>query len=152
MTQWHIYKSVFLIPPPAPHLRAQMALVCLNGIPQLYVRALHLVFYLTIYVRVSRLGCDGVNTSFFCTCSSEELNLETFGEHGERIPGPDYSAMVGACCEFLPVRGVKAVSWVCNENADGREKAGGKHTQDRGAKRVDRLEVLNDACWVGRVD
>lgn len=121
-----------------------MALIRFNRIPQLNVRTLHVILYLTIYVRVSRLDRDGVNTGFFCTYSSEELNLETFGEHGERIPGPDDSAVVGACCEFLPVRGVEAVSWVCNEDADGCEETGGECTQDGGAKGIDRLEVLAD--------
>lgn len=103
-----------------------MPLVRFNRIPQLSIRTLHLALYLTIYVRVGRPSRDGVNTGFFCTGSSGKLDLEAFGKHGERIPGPDYSAVIGACCEFLPVQGVEAVGWIGDEDADGCEEAGWK--------------------------
>ena len=50
------------------------------------------------------------------------------------------------------MRGVEAVGWVGDENADGCEETSGKCTKDGGAKGTDSLEVLGDACWVGRVD
>ena len=105
---------------------AQMCLISLNRIPQLSICTLHLTRYITIYVRLSRLDRDGVITGFLCAIGSGELDLKAFGEHGERIPGPDDGAMVGACCEFLPVRGVEAVGWIGDEDADGCEEAGGK--------------------------
>lgn len=121
-----------------------MPLIRLNRIPQFSIRTLHLALYLTIHVRVSRLDGDGVNTRFFCTDSSGKLDLEAFGEHGERVPGPDDSAVVGACCEFLPVRGVEAEGWIGDKDANGCEEAGGKYQEDGGAKCVDRLKVLGD--------
>ena len=129
-----------------------MALIRLNRIPQLSIRTLHLTLYLTIYIRISRLDRDGVNTGFLCTSSGGELDLETFSEHGERVPGPNDGAVVGACCEFSPVRGVEAVGWIGDEDANGCEEARRKYTEDGGAKGVDRLEVLSDACWIGRAD
>ena len=126
MTQWHIDEPLFLIPPPAPHLGAQMCLIRLNRIPQLSIRTLHLTCYLPIYVRISRLDRDSIETGRLCCVSSVELDLKAFGEHGERVPGPDDSAVVGACREFLPVRGVEAEGWIGDEDADGCEEAGWK--------------------------
>ena len=80
------------------------------------------------------------------------MDLKAFGEHGERVPGPDDSAVVGACCEFLPVRGVEAEGWIGDEDADGCEEAGGECKEDGGAKSVDGLKVSGDAGWVGRID
>ena len=129
-----------------------MFLIRLNCIPQLPICTPHLTLYLTIHVRVSRLARDRVDTRFLCTSSSGELDLKAFGEHGERVPGPNYSAVVGACCEFFPVRGVEAEGWIGDEDADGCEEAGGKCAEDGCAKGVDRLKVSGDAGWIGRVD
>ena len=125
-----------------------MALIRLNRIPQLSIRTVHLTLYLTIYIRISRLDRDGVNTGFLCTGSGGELDLETFGEHGERVPRPDDGAVVGACCEFSPVRGVEAESWIGDEDADGCKEASGKREEDGRAKGVDCLKVSGDAGWV----
>ena len=152
MTQWHIDKPLFLLPPPAPHLVAQLCLIRLNSIPQLPIRTLHLTRYLAIYVQVSRFDRDGVVTGFLCAIGSGELDLKAFGEHGEGVPGPDDGAVVGACCEVLPVRSVEAEGWIGDEDADGGEEAGWECKEDGGAKGVDRLKVLGHGYSVGRVD
>ncbi len=75
MTQRHIRKSPFpilpipfglLIPPPAPHLGAQMHRIRIDRIPQLPVRTLHLGQDVGVKVRIGRVHRDGVDAGLLC--------------------------------------------------------------------------------------
>ena len=115
-----------------------MPRVRLDRIPQLPIRTLHLGPDVGVKVRIGRLRRDGVDAGLLCDGCGGKLDFETFGEHGERIPGPDDGAMVGACCKYSSMRGIAAVGWVGNKDADWCGETGRECAEDGAGESVER--------------